>query len=162
MGAHKITQSELRRLFTYRDGHLYWNVARQAIQIGHRAGVQRKDSGYRVITIDQRPHPAHRLIYLYHHGRMPTYIDHIDRDPRNNRIKNLRAADSHQNQYNSKLQAKNTSGASNVCWHKTKRRWMVTLNAGGKRVFVGYFAEKTAAVKAATAARTLHHEEFAR
>ena len=33
---------------------------------------------------------SHRMVYYLHHGEIPKYVDHIDGDPLNNSISNLR------------------------------------------------------------------------
>ena len=155
-----ITQEEVRQLFAYKDGKLFWKVPRQAIRVGAEAGVSRGDNGYRIVTVNQKSYHAHRLIFLYHFGFLPPMIDHIDRNPRNNRIENLRAADSRQNQYNTKRHVKNTSGERNVCWHKRKNKWIVHMCVAGRHIHIGYFTTKKSAVVAARAARQTHHKNF--
>lgn len=86
------TQVRLHELFDYdpETGNLLWKVARQGIRVGDVAGCI-NTRGYRYVCVDGRDHRAHRLVWLYHHGEWPKNgIDHIDRDPGNNRIENLR------------------------------------------------------------------------
>ena len=49
-------------------------------------------AGYIVASLDNRKHYAHRIIWKMMTGEEPETIDHIDRDPANNRWANLRAA----------------------------------------------------------------------
>ena len=63
-------------------------------QIGDRAdfiitaGNQR---GYYRVSLDSERHLAHRLAWLYVYGKWPELtIDHINRNPSDNRIQNLR------------------------------------------------------------------------
>lgn len=86
----ELTQECVRSLFDYRDGELYWKVSRgNGMKIGDLAGTVRTD-GYRSIQINGKLYLAHRLIFLYHYGYIPKEIDHIDSNPSNNNISNLR------------------------------------------------------------------------
>jgi len=59
---------------------------------GKPAGQTRKD-GYLVLNYYGRKYYGHRVAWLIVHGRWPDcLIDHIDADPSNNRIANLREA----------------------------------------------------------------------
>jgi hypothetical protein len=51
------------------------------------------DIGYKYTKMDGFTLPAHRLVYIWHHGKIPEghHIDHIDHNRSNNRIENLQA-----------------------------------------------------------------------
>lgn len=96
-----ITQTQLHDLFTYSDGQLYWKVKKASrVKIGDKAGWVHH-TGYTCISIDDEQYLLHRLVFLYHHGFLPKYIDHINRDRTNSRIENLRGVTNSQNRVNS-------------------------------------------------------------
>jgi hypothetical protein len=161
MDENKKLYLELHTLFEYKEGKLYWKVNRQGVKEGKEAGCKRRNN-YVVITVNQKPYPAHRLIFLFHHGYLPEMVDHIDRNPNNNNILNLRASTRHENQYNVTANIRNTSGVKNVCWHKAKQRWMVKIKAGGKFHYLGYYLDIESAKLKAQEAREMLHKEFAR
>ena len=101
-----ITQNKVKELFTYEEGKLLWKV-KKAIRtsIGEEAGTINA-LGYRCISVDNKRYYAHRLIFLFHRGFLPEYIDHIDGDPTNNRLENLRECTRDQNQWNQKVSIK--------------------------------------------------------
>ena len=72
MANDELTQKYVRSLFNYRDGELYWKVARQGRKLGVPAGGISLD-GYRVIRINGKLYRSHRLIFLYHHGYLPEF-----------------------------------------------------------------------------------------
>ena len=86
-----VSQESLRQLFDYVNGELVRKVKRSHnADVGQVAGNKRK-RGDSAVHIGGRLYLNHRLIWLYHHGAWPEgEIDHINRDPSDNRIENLR------------------------------------------------------------------------
>jgi hypothetical protein len=60
-------------------------------------------------------------------------LDHINRDPSDNRFCNLREATPKQNGANTRVPASSTSGANGVCWHKLARKWQVSIRVNDKQ-----------------------------
>ena len=75
-------------------------------------------------------------------------VDHINRDPLDNRRANLRSATSSQNQWNKSMSRNNASGYRGVSWDKRKQKWVAQIAVNGHRRFLGYFADAIDAAKA--------------
>jgi hypothetical protein len=97
-------------------------------------------SGYVKISLFNHAYYAHRLAWLYETGESPKAdIDHIDGNPSNNRIANLRPASRSENLANAKRRIDNTSGLKGVCWVPNKRKWKACIGDRGKLINIGFF-----------------------
>lgn len=98
---------------------------------------------------------AHRLAWFMTYGKWPEgEIDHINGDPGDNRIANLREATRSQN-------AMNTRRGNGVCWHKGRNKWQALVKAKGKSHYLGHFDDRGEAEAVAAAAIRELHGEFA-
>lgn len=114
-------------------------------------------SGYIYIHVAGRSIPAHRLAWLCVTGEMPRgHIDHIDGDPTNNRISNLRDVDRATNLQNRRRPERgNKSGFLGVV--PNKRRWSAQLQVNGRAVHLGTFDTPALAHTAYVEAKRIHH-----
>lgn len=102
-----------------------------------------RDHGYITIMVDGNEYRAHRLAWLYVHGVWPKEdLDHINGDPADNRISNLREATDAQNLANMKTPVTNTSGYKGVQWHKAAQKWTATFKHNGETYYLGLFENK--------------------
>lgn len=131
-----ITQKQVRNLFTYEeDGSLRWLSGGAGHRKGARAGS--KNKGYVRIRIGKASFFAHRIVWLYHHGYLPENdVDHIDRNPMNNRIDNLREVSVQCNVRNCGIKSNNTSGVTGVFWDKSKSKWGAKIVVNQKLISV--------------------------
>ena len=147
------TKEEALALFEYKDGVLYSKPK----PIGSVTG-----NGYLESKVGKRPFKIHRMIFLMHHGWLPEVVDHIDGNPLNNNIDNLRAATFAQNSYNQKIYKSNLSGIKGVFWCNALKKWQGQISYDKKKYFLGYFENINEAAKVVDEARKLGHKEFAR
>lgn len=137
-------------LFYYNpNGWLEWKSSHASrIKLNERAGCTFK-GGYRRIFVNGKSHAEHRLVWLYHYGKMPEKdLDHINRNPSDNRIENLRECTDKENQQNTNIQKNNTSGYKGVGWYKNYNKWCAKIKVNGKYINLGYFEDKEDAIKA--------------
>lgn len=159
-----ISVDELRRLLDYDPdtGIFRWKVSMHGSRgKGGIAGCKRKQ--YWAIAIYKRAYCAHRLAWLYIHGRWPTcLIDHINMDGMDNRLVNLREATHSQNHANATKNVRNTSGFKGVILRSDGKAWCARICKYGKRIHLGRFATKEEAWAAYAAASVSLNGEFAR
>jgi hypothetical protein len=158
----------LQECFESREGILHWRQDRPAHHFSKRADYltfQGKSAGkpagridargYRTIQIrykgERMQFSAHRVTWALHYGTWPEqYIDHIDRNPKNNRIENLRDVSMAEN---------NRNQARVNQWGKTGTtpayggRFMANIRLGGEQVYLGTFPTEDAAHAAYLGAR---------
>ena len=145
---NKLTQARLKEVLEYYPeiGIFMWRPGRVGCRTNVLAG-SRNLHGYRDIRVDRVLYKAHRLAWLYVHGYFPENdIDHIDKNPSNNRINNLRAVSRSCNMRNTGNPKTNMSGCKGVWWDKSYRKWraMVTINQNVKGL--GSFSDYDEAV----------------
>lgn len=86
----------------------------------------------------------HRLVMEAPEGKL---VDHINRNPLDNRRSNLRLCDPSQNNINMKRRVDNRSGHRGIYWHKKANKWCAEISFRGKRNYLGLFEKLSNAVK---------------
>lgn len=117
--------------------------------VGTEAGWKMK-CGYRSVKIKRRSYLAHRLIWIYLFGSLPSgfQIDHINHDKLDNRRSNLRLVTPSTNASNRYLSRTNSSGHTGVSFNRVKQKWEAYISHQRKRTLLGYFSTKSEAAAA--------------
>jgi hypothetical protein len=119
--------------------------------------------GHRRIILFGRPMAEHVLAWFYVYGVWPDRIvDHINGDPSDNRIGNLRLATHSQNSANAGVRADNKSGVKGVWWCRSTQRWKAAVRVNGKRKSLGAYHNMEQAIAAYRAEATRAFGEYAR
>lgn len=128
---------------------------------GKPAGFICKTHGRLVIVVGDTHYQGHRVAWLHHTGEWPgNEIDHIDGDPTNNRISNLRECTSAQNKMNKVVQRNNKLGIKGVFFNKERNKYTAKIKASGKHIHLGHFANVEAAKAAYDMAEKLYFGDF--
>ena len=156
-----ITKELALQAFNYIDGNLYHKVDNNnQIKIGDLAGGI-NSTGYREVRLrGGKKYLVHRVVFLMHHGFLPDYVDHIDNDPLNNKIENLRECTFSQNRCNTPKYKNNTSGEKGVTWNKPNEKWYARVQYLGKRIYVGNYLKLEDAINAVRQKRNEVHGTF--
>ena len=140
----QLTSAKLNEAFEYAadSGALTWRKPAGRcgrIGAGSEAGTRRKD-GYLLVGIGGKKYLAHRLIWMMVYGKFPDgQIDHIDGDPTNNRLSNLRDVAPEINSQNQR-RARGTTASGFLGVSKMRDKWRATIKAGGTRSYLGVFS----------------------
>ena len=132
------SDDELKRLFVYKDGCVYYKVDHGKKKAGDRAGSKVNGFPYRRLVVHGKKMLEHRVIYFLCHGHWPKIVDHINRDKLDNRIENLRASTVSQNAFNKVIKSKGARLHS--CG-----KWEAYISLNGSFRSLGYFNCETAA-----------------
>ena len=135
------TQTKLKALFDYdpATGNLIRKTrTANSVQVGDVAGSKNSD-GYIQISIDSKPHMAHRLVWIWHGKELPQFINHINRDKVDNRIENLRPATRSENMHNKDTSKRSASGHRGVMWYAPTKEWLARLMVDGQSYDLGKY-----------------------
>lgn len=164
-----LPASDLRQLLEYtpETGKLFWKMrttgqckderARKIFNTqfaGKEAFTCRMGSKHLQGRINREAYLAHRVIWALVKGAWPAgQIDHINGNPIDNRMENLREVAGPENQRNMKRCSVNTSGATGVDWSSARGKWRArAVGPDGADVHLGRFVHFEDAVAARKAA----------
>ena len=147
------------QLFEYRDGKLLSKVNRVKVRKGQEVGSI-NGKGYKQTAVKGKIYAVHRIIYLMQHGYLPQFIDHIDNNPLNNKIENLREVTHQQNCMNTVISTKNSSGFKGVTWNKARQKWIAQLAYKKTPIYLGGYEDIELADLVVQMAREKYHGKY--
>lgn len=156
-----LTQERVKQLFDYRNGKLFWkhrpvsdfNSAREwkiinTLYAGKEAGTY-ANGGYRVVKTKEFRVRVHRLVWIYFYGEPPNReIDHINGNPEDNRISNLRIVTATENRRNMARPKNNTSGVIGVSYRANRKKWRAYIMIDNRQITLGHYKKKEEAILA--------------
>lgn len=165
-----LTAEKIRALFTYdkEEGILRWRNASGRYgryPAGSPAGSPNAE-GYFQVRVDGQSYRICRLIWLHITGEWPKHqIDHIDRNPANDKWENLREATSSQNTANRGKNKPDKASCPLKGVQAVQKRKSIRYRANaakdGQRFHLGYFDTPEEAHAAYVRASEELHGEFA-
>jgi hypothetical protein len=108
-------------------------------------------------------YPAHRIAWYLHTKQDPgaLQIDHINGNPSDNRIANLRLATPGQNAKNTRKKPGTASKYKGASWHARTGKWQSQIKVDGHNMHLGCFDTDYEAHLAYCKAAAVLHGEFA-
>jgi hypothetical protein len=165
-----MTPEQLRSLLDYipETGALVWRHRPNARKewnnkyAGTIAGTLALTNRVQLL-VRNRLYLAHRLAWFHVHGVWPDgELDHINGNPWDNRIANLRLATRMQQLQNSRRRSDNTSGFKGVWWENRRKHWVAEIMHDGRKHHLGAFLTAEDAHAARVEAARRLHGKFAR
>ncbi len=132
----------------------------QRHQVGDRACGNPVKAGHLRVAFDGEKYLAHRLAWLYIYGEWPKkYIDHINGDPADNRIANLRDVSLKTNSENQRrCRRDNQAGVLGIHQAANGIDWVARIQIDGKGYYLGTFETQKEAQAAYLACKRLFHK----
>ena len=102
--------------------------------------IKQKEYFFRRVTINKMYFPVHHIVWTMFYGEMIDTelweIDHVDRNPLNNEISNLRKVDRLQNSWNTMSRKTEESGSKlkGVSFDKSRNKWILQFKVGSKKI----------------------------
>ena len=145
-----LTQKELKKLLEYNERTGLF-TRRTHVKRGKPVGstLGTPSHGRFVIRVNGINYFSHRLAWLYVYGEWPKgEIDHINHNPSDNRIFNLRVVTRSGNMRNHSLRCDSTSGVNGVSWRKNRNKWRayIRVEKGQRQKSLGYYTDKFEAI----------------
>lgn len=162
------TESQaIKSSWRLQDGIILWNrPAGRGKKIGDPVGFSVRKSGHRNVFLSINGKFSGfvyaRVVWFLHHGYWPTKeIDHIDCNPQNDKIENLRLATRFENCQNTRF-GRTRKQFKGTFQDKRNGKWNCQIQAFGK-VYGKYgFSTEQEAYEARQQLATKLHGEFAR
>lgn len=104
--------------------------------IENRASVSYGHYGYGKMIDGHTTISLHRFLTGAGEGDI---VDHLDSNPRNNRLSNLKIGTQGDNLANPTSNLKSNTGLKNIVWHEQKQKYSVKIQRNGKKVHKGGF-----------------------
>ena len=146
-----ITQKYLQDFFDYNQNSGVFTRKKKtgaSTKVGEIVG-KNKGNGYFAFCVLGKLQYVHRMAWLYVYGEIPSKnIDHINRNPSDNRLCNLRLVNQSQNTANSTIFKANTSGFKGVTFRKDTKKWQAQIMVNYKLKNLGSFESKEEAYEA--------------
>jgi len=156
-----LNQQSLKELFYYKEGYLYWNICKQGVTKGSKAGSG-QHRRYLQVMVNRKSYLIHRLIAIFHYGDFDGIIDHVDGNTYNNKIENLRIVTHKENAWNAKKSIRNKTNVKGVSFIKDRQKYQATICIDGKNKNLGQFSSLEEAKEVVNKARSQLHGEYAR
>ena len=113
--------------------------------------------------MDKSPLLAHRIAWALMYGEFPDgQLDHINGEPSDNRITNLRLATESQNKANRRRSKRNSTGFKGVSFRKRDHIYSAQIRKDKKTMWLGSYKSPEEAHRAYAKAAKEMHGEFAR
>ena len=149
----RINKNDALDIYRWRDCKTkpsYW--------FKRKATLHTDNKGYKSyhFPINYKHYLLSRIVYKAHNPdwditdtSKTNEIDHININPTDNRIENLRILTHHQNSFN--------RTAKGYCWNKRSQKWIARIRVSEKEVWAQSFTEEADAKQAYLEAKSLYH-----
>lgn len=126
-----------RSMFTSDRNWKKWNTRFAGKEAGSTKLNKWNKKYYKYIRLLDKDYMFHRIVWLYVYGALPDVIDHINGNPTDNRLCNLRNTTPLGNSRNMRRHKSNVTGISGVVIHCQNGRYVAQIGVEGKTKYLG-------------------------
>jgi hypothetical protein len=167
-----LTQEDVKELFEYRDGDLYWKIDIYAgknkefckVKVGDKAGSvhisRHYKTSYKQVVYQKRNYKVARIIFLMFYGYWPRNVTYKDKDTLNTRIENLIEANSSELQCRSRKASNNKTGNKGINFDKRAKKYRCQIVFNNKKTYLGLYDTVEEASKVYEEAKEKYHGKF--
>jgi len=120
-GSNRFLKGSVKKLQNHPDGYLQVRLSKQ--------GLSRTFKNYQLVAYS----------FLNHRPTEGLVVDHIDNNPKNNKLSNLQVITHKKNTQKDKA-------SLGVSYHKHSKKWRVYESVGEKQISLGYYNTKEEAI----------------
>lgn len=140
----ELTQELLKEWVHYNPetGIFTWKKHIKPYKVGKEIGSSSGNYLETYFSPTKKTYSLHRLVWFYIYGKWPENgIDHINRNPRDNRLDNLRDCSPHINSHNITVVGNSATGYTGVFRDKRNksRPYFAKICIQGKPKYLGFF-----------------------
>lgn len=163
MKTNEISLERLKQVIEYHHetGVFVWRITLSSRAQSGMIASSDDGRGYKRICIDGMRYKAHRLAWLYAYGVWPDgCIDHVNGNPSDNRIKNLRCVTLSGNAQNQRVAHRNNKSSGLLGAYPAANKtnpWKAAIQINGKTTYIGQYKTKEEAHLAYLAEKRKHH-----
>jgi hypothetical protein len=129
-----------REMFANDGAFAAWNAKHACKIAGHVFTAQKSNKQYVSVRMGGKAYRAHRVICAIFLGLEDHQeVDHRNGDGTDNRLENLRVVDRPTNNMNIRQQARNSTGVTGVCLHRTGKTFGAFIIRRRQREWLGSF-----------------------
>ncbi len=136
-----MTKDFFSKYLYYKDGCLYWNCDISRKKRAHSRAGSRGGNGRIQVRINSKNYSASVITYTLHYGTPIGEVDHINRNPADNRIENLRDVSKRDNSLNTS-HVINRKRELPPCVYfdptNKKNHYYIRCRVGGRKRVVGW------------------------
>ena len=160
----------IKKCFSYEPetGKVFWKFSpNNRIKVGQEVLCKAGQRGQVTVTFEGKTknYRLHRIAWLLYYGSWPKgLLDHINNNPSDNRIVNLRECSHTENMKNQGLRKDNSTGYKGVCYRPSKSggRYTAQIYHNNKLRYIGSYRTAEQAASAYDEAAILLHKGFAK
>lgn len=153
-----LNAENVKTYFEYapETGELRW-TNNAPVKVRGKSCQTKNSTGHIYVKFQGKNYYSHRIAWLFVHGKWPDSVDHINGNPADNRLINLRCVDHKTNMQNER-KARSSNKTRMLGVSPNGRRYRAEIRVDGKKINLGTFDSPEVAHEAYLVAKRQMHK----